>query len=182
MSDRQTYLRHPLDIAPLVFGLIFLGIVAAWGLFELDVVSGGDAAWILPIVLIASGALGIVLAATKDRRARRRYGSMYVAAPTGAPWPTATDERLGDTATTEHTVSEDAWPFEDTRHTEDTWHTDTATTDDTASFDDTATFDTGSFDTTTQIRDPEQPSGERAGHPTDTDHSDDDTDQPGETR
>jgi hypothetical protein len=120
MSRRQTYLRHPLEIAPLVFGLIFLGIVFAWALFELDVVSGGDAAWILPIVLIASGALGIVLAATKDRRARRRYESMYVTAPagspwpTGAPWPTGTDQRLDDTATTEHATS-----GEDTRLVED---------------------------------------------------------------
>lgn len=113
MSDRQTYLRHPLEIAPLVFGLIFLGIVVAWGLFQLDVVSGADAAWILPIVLITAGALGIVLAATKDRRTRRRYENMYVTAPIGAPWPTGTDERLDDTATSEYAV-----PSEDTTTTE----------------------------------------------------------------
>jgi hypothetical protein len=119
MSDRQTYLRHPLEIAPLVFGLIFLGIVVAFGLFQLDLVSGGDAAWILPVVLIASGALGIVLAATKDRRTRRRYENMYVTAPIGAPWPTATDERFEDTATTEHTMpTEDTRSFDDTTTTE----------------------------------------------------------------
>jgi hypothetical protein len=155
MSDRQTYLRHPLEIAPLVFGLIFLGIVVAWGLFQLDLVSGGDAAWILPIVLIASGALGIVLAATKDRRTRRRYENMYVTSPIGAPWP-ATDERLDDTATTE----------------------DSRSFDDTSSFDDT---------TTTEIRDPEEPSDNPAGSPADPDQTDDthDTDdrnQPGATR
>jgi hypothetical protein len=108
MSDRQTYLRHPLEIAPLVFGLIFLGIVVAWGLFQLDLVSGADAAWILPIVLIAAGALGIVLAATKDRRTRRRYENMYVTAPIGAPWPTGSDERLDDTATTGYAVPSEA--------------------------------------------------------------------------
>ncbi|MGH3314757.1 MAG: hypothetical protein ACRDO0_01315 [Nocardioidaceae bacterium] len=159
MSDRQTYLRHPLEIAPLVFGLIFLGIVVAWGLFELDVVSGGDAAWILPIVLIASGALGIVLAATKDRRTRRRYENMYVTAPIGAPWPTATDVRLDDTATTEDTRS-----FEDAGATEDT-----------RSFEDSAT---------TEIRDPEEPADYPTDHATDPDHTDDtdDRNQPGATR
>jgi hypothetical protein len=168
MSDRQTYLRHPLEIAPLVFGLIFLGIVVAWGLFQLDLVSGGDAAWILPVVLIASGALGIVLAATKDRRTRRRYENMDVTAPIGAPWPTATEERLDDTATAEH-----AMPAEGTTSVEDTWPN-----EDTRSFDDT---------TTTEIRDPEEPSDNPAGYPADPDQPDgpDDTDdrnQPGATR
>lgn len=65
----MTYQRHPLDIGALVFGLIFLGAVGAWTLFELDVVSGDDAAWLLPFVLIAAGALGVVLAVTKERRA-----------------------------------------------------------------------------------------------------------------
>jgi hypothetical protein len=173
MSDRQTYLRHPLEIAPLVFGLIFLGIVVAWGLFQLDLVSGGDAAWILPIVLIASGALGIVLAATKDRRTRRRYENMYVTSPIGAPWPTTTDERLDDTETTEH-----ALPAESTRSLEDTWPAeDTGSTEETRSFD----------DTTTEIRDPQQPSDDPAGHPADPDQTDDtdDTDDrnhPGATR
>jgi hypothetical protein len=186
MSDRQTYLRHPLEIAPLVFGLIFLGIVVAWGLFQLDLVSGGDAAWILPIVLIASGALGIVLAATKDRRTRRRYENMYVTSPIGAPWPTTTDERLDDTATTGHALPaestrslEDTWPAEDTGSTEDTGSAeDTGSTEDTRSFDDT---------TTTAIRDPQQPGDDPAGHPADPDQTDDtdDTDdrnQPGATR
>ncbi len=170
MSDRQTYLRHPLEIAPLVFGLIFLGIVVAWGLFQLDLVSGGDAAWILPVVLLASGALGIVLAATKDRRTRRRYENMYVAAPIGAPWPTATDEKLDDAAATGH-----AMPAEGTRSIEDTSPAgDTGTTEDIRSFDDT---------TTTEIRGPE----ERSDNPADPDQTDDpdDTDdrnQPGATR
>jgi hypothetical protein len=174
MSDRQTYLRHPLEIAPLVFGLIFLGIVVAWGLFQLDLVSGGDAAWILPLVLIASGALGIVLAATKDRRTRRRYENMYVTSPIGAPWPTANDERLDDTGTTEHAI-----PAESTRSSEDTRPVeDTGSTEDTRSFDDT---------TTTQIRDPEEPSDNPAGYPADPDQTGDtdDTDdrnQPGATR
>ncbi|MGH3366655.1 MAG: hypothetical protein ACRDOY_05585 [Nocardioidaceae bacterium] len=64
----MNYERHPVEIGPLVFGLVFLGIVVVWALFELEVVRSADAAWIIPVVLIAAGALGVVLAATKPRR------------------------------------------------------------------------------------------------------------------
>jgi hypothetical protein len=62
------YEGHPLEITPLVFGLVFLGIVAGWALFAAGVVSGGDSAWVMPIVLISAGALGLVVAATRPRR------------------------------------------------------------------------------------------------------------------
>jgi hypothetical protein len=81
----MTYERHPLEIGPLVFGLVFLGIVTAWGLFELGLVSGADAAWILPVVLIAAGALGIALAATKDRRAETRRRGVPTPPPAADP-------------------------------------------------------------------------------------------------
>lgn len=98
----MSYRRHPLDIASLVFGLIFLGIVAAWGLFELDVVSGADSAWILPIVLIGAGALGVVLAATKERRTRQPAGNLY----TGDTYSGDTDATPTDTTTTGTTTTE----------------------------------------------------------------------------
>ena len=66
----MTYQRHPLDIGSLVFGLVFLGGVAVWGLFELDVMSADDAGWLLPVVLVGAGLLGIALAVTRDRRSR----------------------------------------------------------------------------------------------------------------
>jgi hypothetical protein len=91
----MTYQRHPLEIGPLVFGLIFLGIVTAWGLFELDVVTGTDTAWILPIVLIAAGALGVALAATRSRRAEPPGHEMYAPTPY-APTP-ADDDLVTDT-------------------------------------------------------------------------------------
>jgi len=83
----MNYQRHPLEITPLVFGLVFLGTVAAWSLFELDVVSRSDAGWILPIVLIGAGALGVLLAATKPRRSREGHDTTLVAPE---PWPTQT--------------------------------------------------------------------------------------------
>lgn len=115
----MSYRRHPLDIGPLVFGLIFLGIVAAWGLFELDVVSGADAAWILPVVMIAAGALGVVLAATKQQRVERRMEAWQ---PVTAPAGHHTAERpVAD----ESATADDTWPFgeDETGNTHDTTET-----------------------------------------------------------
>jgi hypothetical protein len=69
----MNYQRHPLDIGSLVFGLVFLGGVAVWGLFELDVLAADDTAWLLPGVLIAAGLVGTALAATKGRRDRQEH-------------------------------------------------------------------------------------------------------------
>lgn len=82
----MTLRRHPLDIGSLVIGLVFLGVVVAWVLFEVDVVSDDDAAWALPVVLITAGVLGVVLAATKERRSRRLVAAVH-------PAPTTTDWR-----------------------------------------------------------------------------------------
>ena len=61
----MSFRRHPLEITPLVFGLVFLGIVTGWALFETGVLTGASTAWVLPVVLIAAGALGLVLAAVR---------------------------------------------------------------------------------------------------------------------
>jgi hypothetical protein len=108
MNNQTTgYQRHPLEIGPLVFGLVFLGVVAAWGLFELGVVTAADTAWILPIVLIGAGALGVVLALTKPRRAEALQAAAagYAARQTpvtGTGWsatdPAVRDDALGRTA------------------------------------------------------------------------------------
>jgi hypothetical protein len=105
-TDAATF-RHPLDIAPLVFGLIFLGVVVAWGLFELDVIDVGDAAWILPVVLLAAGTLGIALAATKPRRTR----TAYAVAPTPSPsdWPSPATQATETFDTTDTTDTTDTF-------------------------------------------------------------------------
>jgi hypothetical protein len=97
MNNQPTgYQRHPVEIGPLVFGLVFLGVVAAWGLFELGVVTAADTAWILPIVLIGAGALGVVLALTKPRRTEARQEALQTAAA-------ATDVPADDTDTDVYT-------------------------------------------------------------------------------
>lgn len=121
MSDPTTthpttgYQRHPLEIGPLVFGLIFLGVVAAWGLFELGAVTAADAAWILPIVLIGAGALGVLLALTKPRRTEARQAALaaYAGQWAPAPYPEQEDRAYADTAvhddTREQTTTTGPW-------------------------------------------------------------------------
>lgn len=90
----MSYQRHPLEITPLVSGLVFLGIAAGWALFETGVVSGASAAWVLPVVLIAAGALGLVLAATRPRRTTGREYAAADDATAPEPAPTTTTEPL----------------------------------------------------------------------------------------
>ncbi|HEX2175746.1 MAG TPA: hypothetical protein VHG70_07525 [Nocardioidaceae bacterium] len=144
----MTYQRHPLEIGPLVFGLVFLGIVAAWALFELDVVSGASAAWILPVVLIVAGALGVVLAATKPQRTRPEYTPVTDPA---AAWPAPMQDlpepawMAYDQEATRHaaTAYDEAgrYPAADADTDIDT-DTNTNTDTDTASTTETPVFDT----------------------------------------
>jgi hypothetical protein len=51
---------HPLQVGYLVFGLIFLGLSASWGLDQLGVVSNPDPGLIVPITLVVAGAIGLL--------------------------------------------------------------------------------------------------------------------------
>lgn len=103
----MSYQRHPLDIGSLVFGLVFLGGVAVWGLFELDVLAADDAAWLLPGVLIGAGLVGIALAATKGRRDRQEHPGTTDTTETGT---TDTDDT--DTDDTDGTAGTQTLPQE----------------------------------------------------------------------
>jgi len=130
-SYRPGYQRHPLDIGPLVFGLVFLGIVAAWGLFELGVVTASDTAWILPIVLIGAGALGVLLAITKPRRTEARQEAMQAAAAAYAGrWvPAGYPEQTGTYAETAETLDTGTDPGSSLQRFDDDTLEQTATTD-----------------------------------------------------
>lgn len=96
---------HPLDVSSLVFGLVFLGLVAGWSLYEYDVVTESDLVWYLPLVLIGAGVIGIGLSATRGRRARTRAGH---AAPTVAEPPAGDDtERIPDEPTHTQELNDD---------------------------------------------------------------------------
>jgi hypothetical protein len=67
----RTSLTHPLNVAYLVVGLVFLGISGSWALQAADLIDTGDVSWLLPAVLVAAGALGLVAMAAKGIRRRR---------------------------------------------------------------------------------------------------------------
>ncbi|MDQ6874723.1 MAG: hypothetical protein M3042_06625 [Actinomycetota bacterium] len=60
--------RHPTDTVSLVAGLLFLGIVGVWAL-ERSGVAPGAQAWILPALLIAVGAVGLLSVRPRRREA-----------------------------------------------------------------------------------------------------------------
>jgi len=53
---------HPLNISSLVVGLIFLGLAGAWALRTADIIDAEATRWILPLLLVAAGAVGLAAA------------------------------------------------------------------------------------------------------------------------
>ncbi len=77
-------LNHPpedrsIKIPHLVFGLLFLGIAAAWALVVSDVASTGELGVLGPVVLIAAGVVGLVasLAGSRRRQQAQRDASPF---------------------------------------------------------------------------------------------------------
>lgn len=62
---------HPLNISSLVVGLIFLGLAGAWALRESGAVDADAARWILPLLLVVAGAVGIGAAGLRNARATK---------------------------------------------------------------------------------------------------------------
>lgn len=62
---------HPLDISALVVGLIFLGLAGAWALRAAGVVDADAAGWVLPLLLVIAGTVGIGAAVLKNARPAR---------------------------------------------------------------------------------------------------------------
>jgi hypothetical protein len=52
--------RHPLSVAHLVAGLVFLGIAVSWLLRETGIVEAEATGWFLPLTLVVAGAVGLV--------------------------------------------------------------------------------------------------------------------------
>jgi hypothetical protein len=69
---------HPLSIGYLVVGLGFLGLAGSWALRATDVIDASDAEWLLPLVLVIAGGIGLVAYAVRGLTGRR-----------GAPGPEA---------------------------------------------------------------------------------------------
>jgi hypothetical protein len=63
---------HPLNVSYLVVGLVFLGIAGSWALRVAGVVAATDVRWLLPLVLVAAGVVGLVAFAAKGLTRGRR--------------------------------------------------------------------------------------------------------------
>ncbi len=62
---------HPLNVGYLVIGLVFLGISGAWALHAAGVVDNADVRWLVPLVLVGAGLVGLVAFAAKGVRGGR---------------------------------------------------------------------------------------------------------------
>ena len=58
----------------LVMGLVFLGLAGTWLLQEVGVVESVEVQWLLPLILVAAGAAGLLASVARSltRRPRRR--------------------------------------------------------------------------------------------------------------
>ncbi len=62
--------RHPVNVAHLVAGLLFLGLLGVWALFESGAVADNDLRWLLPVPWVLAGVVGLVVATVVSRRDR----------------------------------------------------------------------------------------------------------------
>jgi membrane protein implicated in regulation of membrane protease activity len=62
--------RHDADAVSLVFALIFLGLAAGWSLTKANLVEIADLQLAGPILLVAAGAIGLVVSLRRGRRER----------------------------------------------------------------------------------------------------------------
>ncbi len=51
---------HPLNVSYLVVGLVFLGLAGSWGLREAGIVDLAQVQWLLPLILVVAGLVGLV--------------------------------------------------------------------------------------------------------------------------
>lgn len=60
--------RHPVNVAHLVMGIAFAGMVLIWALVVGDVVADDAVRWLMPIPWVSAGVAGLVAMAVGARR------------------------------------------------------------------------------------------------------------------
>lgn len=70
---------RPVNVSYLVMGLVFLGIAGTWALRAGEVVDTSQMQWLVPLVLVAAGVIGLVAFTAKGvvrgRRTRDHVGT-----------------------------------------------------------------------------------------------------------
>jgi hypothetical protein len=71
-TARRTFAAglHPVNVAHLVMGVAFLGMVLIWALVESGTAATSDLRWLLPVPWVAAGAVGLVATAPRLRGSR----------------------------------------------------------------------------------------------------------------
>ncbi len=71
-EPRRSYAAgvHPINVAHLVMGVAFVGIVVIWALIESGTAGSSDLRWLLPIPWVAAGAVGLIATAPRLRGSR----------------------------------------------------------------------------------------------------------------
>ena len=62
MSTPRT---HPLNVSYLVVGLVFLGLAGSWALRTSGAVDTAEVRWLMPLILVMAGAIGLIAFAAK---------------------------------------------------------------------------------------------------------------------
>lgn len=58
----------PINVASLVFGLLFLGVSLLWGLLETEAIGSGGLEVAAPVMLVSIGIAGLLASISKFRR------------------------------------------------------------------------------------------------------------------
>ncbi len=77
-TSTRTTGRHPVNIAHLVMGVAFAGLVVVWALITTDAVEGDHVRWLLPVPWVLAGAAGLVGLVASDRRQLGHVGQQQV--------------------------------------------------------------------------------------------------------
>lgn len=62
---------HPLNVSYLVVGLAFLGIAGSWALNQAGVIGPAEVEWLLPLILVIAGGIGLVAFMARSLRGPR---------------------------------------------------------------------------------------------------------------
>ena len=70
-EEERSPRTNPVSVTYLVFGLVFIGGALTWWLRDLDAIDEDASRWVLPLVLVVAGSVGLVAWVAKSLRSAR---------------------------------------------------------------------------------------------------------------